>query len=322
MKPLVSIVILNWNSEPFVHDCIKSVLAQTYPNIEVIFVDNKSSDDSLLNCKSKYPSFTYVENKNNLGFAAGMNSGLPYVKGKYCLLLNTDVFLDSNYVTECVSLMENDRSVCCTAGYEYKWRYPNFTGTKVGHGTYGIALHLRVIDCLPRMNYDFGVSGSFPVFRMETINEIINMRGFFFDEMFGTGWEDTELRFLFLLLGKNTKLCTNTKAWHIGSAADNGNTGMFEKNLNYQTRIFRNRFYIIEKYIKGNFILWPLYVSIINCFLYLYIYVKHKESLGALSEAKKEFKENKIEVKRQRLQINNIISKKHKYKLLKHIVSI
>ncbi|MBE6288205.1 MAG: glycosyltransferase [Mediterranea massiliensis] len=320
-NPLVSIIILNWNSIPFVFECLESVYNQDYKNIEVIFVDNNSSDTSLSDCKIKYPSITFVENKENVGFAAGMNSGIPFVKGKYCLFLNTDVYLANNYLTETVKLLENNPEVSCTAGYEYKWKYPYFTDKSVGHGSFGIAMHLRIVDTESKSQYVFGVSGSFPVFRVETINQIINIRGFFFDEMFGTGWEDTELRFLFILLDKKTMLCKNTKAWHIGSAADNGNIGIFEKNINYQKRIYRNRFYIIEKFIKGNFRIWPIYLYIMNIAIYLYIYMFKKKSIKALKEAREEFKENRMYVIAQRRHIQKYIVCSPS-ELLKYVVSI
>jgi len=319
MKPLVSIIILNWNGKPFIFDCIKSVQKQTYTNIEVIFVDNNSNDDSLKECKQLFPDFSYVEHECNLGFAAGMNSGVSQAKGKYCLLLNTDVYLAPDYIAKCVDLLESNSEICCTAGLEYKWRYPILTDEKVGHGTFGIALHLRIIDCKPRL-YDFGVSGSFPIFRTDTIHEIKAMRGFFFDEMFETGWEDSELRFLLAHMGKKTKLCANTKAWHIGSAADNGNVGVFQKNIFYQKRIYRNRFYIIEKYIKGNYIIWPLYINAMNMLIYIYMCIRHKASIPALKEAKIEYNSNIDQIINQRKEMNNLV-KHSKFNFLRHIVS-
>lgn len=292
--PLVSIVILNWNSEKFIHQCIQSVLKQSYHNYEVVFVDNFSSDMSLTESKERYPHFTFIENRRNLGFAAGMNVGINACNGKYVVLLNTDVYLDSNYLAETVSLLEGNPEVSCTASYEYKWDFPNLTDRKVGEGTWGIALHLRVVGCPPpKDSYTFGVSGSYPVFRKETIDEIINLRGYFFDEKFGTGWEDTELRFLFAYLNKKTMICKSTKAWHIGSAADDGNIGMFDKSLSYQQRIFRNRMYIIGKYIKRNYWLWFIYICVVNMIIDIYVRCAHKESVPYLKSAKLEYNNNK-----------------------------
>ena len=104
--------------------------------------------------------------------------------------------------------------ISCTAGYEYKWIFPELSENKVGSGVFGITLHLRVVPSYKIRKYVFGVSGSFPIFRTSTIKKIKELRGFFFDELFETGWEDTELRFLFSFLDEKTMLCKSTKAWH------------------------------------------------------------------------------------------------------------
>lgn len=320
-QPLVSIVILNWNSAKYIHQCIKSILDQNYGNYEVIFVDNNSSDSSLSECKERYPFFNYIENSENLGFAAGMNVGIGSCNGKYVLFLNTDVYLASNYINETVSLMELHTEVSCTASCEYKWDFPKLTDQKVGVGGLGIALHFRVVGSERQGIYTFGVSGSYPVYRKKAIDDVVELRGFFFDEKFGTGWEDTELRFLFAFLNMKTMLCESTKAWHIGSASDNGNQGMFEKNLNYQQRIFRNRMYVIGKYIKGNYIIWYWYICIVDFILDIFVRLRHKESVEPLKRAKKEYKDKMCIIKKERALIRDNM-KINKRDLFKYIVSI
>jgi|GEM_PF-1385391 len=316
--PLVSVIILNWNSLKYIHKCIESLSRQSYKNIEVIFVDNDSSDRSLLECKEKYNNFKYIENKENVGFAAGMNTGLSSASGEFCLLLNTDVYLDENYIAECIKLLLENPEVSCTAGYEYKWIFPELSENKVGSGVFGITLHLRVVPSYKIRKYVFGVSGSFPIFRTSTIKKIKELRGFFFDELFETGWEDTELRFLFSFLDEKTMLCKSTKAWHVGSASDNCNAGMFQKNLSYQKRIFRNRLYVINKYIKGYFPIWYIYIKIINKLIDLYIFYFHNNSFQSLQDAKKEYEYNNEAIKDQSELLKNKINTK--VKTLSYIV--
>src|ERR1035438_1504450 len=87
-KPLVSVILLNWNGERHVHRCLEHVAAQTYSPIEVIVVDNGSSDGSIQKIKAQYPDHLYVENARNLGFATGMNQGFRVARGEYVLPLN------------------------------------------------------------------------------------------------------------------------------------------------------------------------------------------------------------------------------------------
>lgn len=149
----------------------------------------------------------------------------------------------------------------------------------------------------------------------------MSIRGYFFDPKFQTGWEDTDIRFLLILLGHKTKLCASTKAWHIGSAADNGNTGMFDKNLNYQKRIFRNRMYIIGKYITPYFYIWPTFVYLVNIILNFYIKTFQPNSIGAYREAMEEYKNN-IPAIRKEVSIIKPFAKGSCFDLIKYIVHV
>lgn len=309
--PLVSIIILNWNGLKYIHQCIDGVLKQTYPNIEVLFVDNASTDTSLIECKERYPSFSFIESATNLGFTGGMNLGIKHAKGDFVLLLNTDVYLRNDYVQSCVELMNSNPDVACTAGWEYKWRDFEFTDEKVV-GAYGIRRHLRVVNTDRDNGHVFGVSGSFPIFRKSVVDAIVKKRGFFFDEAFETGWEDTEVRFYMLHTGHYTLLNKKTLAWHVGSASDDEHTGMFEKNLAYQKRIFRNRLYVIGRYVTGFSWPWRLYISVINMILFLYVLILQNKSLPSYFEAYKDYNRNKEHNKEQRRIVseNRVINPK------------
>jgi len=249
----VSIVILNWNSDNYLKDCLKAICAQSFKDFEVIFVDNGSSNGSLEEVKKAYPTFIYVENNLNYGFARGMNIGISHAQGEYVLLLNTDVYLDSNYLEECVKALDCDSTLGCVAGVEYPWKNGKLLQSTYSSGALGIKLHLQLGDMGIVDGYTFGVSGSFPIYRRSTILSVQKMTGSFFDEMFETGWEDTDLRFLLAYMGWHTKCVVTTRAWHIGSASVGAAKRLFDKSKSYQQRIFRNRFYIQYKYIRNIF---------------------------------------------------------------------
>lgn len=93
-KPLVSVIILNYNAQSFLYDCITSVLNSTYSNIEIIFVDNASNDNSANFVKKAFgnlPNFKIIVNKRNFGFNEGNNIGFANSKGEYCLFINPDI---------------------------------------------------------------------------------------------------------------------------------------------------------------------------------------------------------------------------------------
>jgi len=85
------VIIINWNGRKWLEKCLDSIKNQTYENLEVIFVDNASSDDSVRFVKENYPTIEILENDQNYGFAKGANMGLACSHGDYILLLNTDL---------------------------------------------------------------------------------------------------------------------------------------------------------------------------------------------------------------------------------------
>lgn len=319
-QPLFSVVILNWNGSKYVFKCLESVANQSYSNIEVVFVDNASTDGSYEQCKLRYPNCVFVKNEINMGFTGGMNCGIENSNGKYILLLNTDVYLESHYVESCVSLLERHPDVYCTAGWEYKWRNFELTNEKVSGGL-GILLHLRFRTTHKNFDDVFGVTGSFPVFRKTCIDDIRSIRGFFFDEAFQTGWEDTEIRFFMYFLGLKTMLNTETKAWHVGSASDNENERLLDKNSGYQIRIFRNRLFIIDRYIKGRYWGWYTYLCFINFALSVYLYFFKRESYVLMKKAKSEFNSNKAYLEEQRALVSSNI-KNNRMSIFKYCIGL
>lgn len=104
--PLVSVIVLNFNGQDFIDKCLDSLLAQTYPSLEIVVVDNASSDGSLVFVSGRYPEVMVVANERNLGFAEGNNVGIRRSTGKYVALLNTDAEADPNWILELVGVAE------------------------------------------------------------------------------------------------------------------------------------------------------------------------------------------------------------------------
>lgn len=91
MNPsLLSIVIPNWNGKAFLQTCLDSLAAQTYPQFEVIVVDNASHDGSQTFIKSNYPHVDLIELPENRGFTGACNAGIQAAQGEYIALLNND----------------------------------------------------------------------------------------------------------------------------------------------------------------------------------------------------------------------------------------
>ena len=106
-KPLVSIIIVNWNGIRWLVDCFGTLYAQNYKNFEIIFVDNASVDGSVAWVKKHYPKTEILINNINLGFADANNVGFKVAEGDYVLFLNNDTKVTKEFLTELVQVMQN-----------------------------------------------------------------------------------------------------------------------------------------------------------------------------------------------------------------------
>ena len=100
--PLVSIIILNFNAGKLLLNCIESLTKLTYKNIELIVVDNISTDNSQNNCKQKFPQIKLIQNEKNYGYCGGNNVGINEAKGDFLVILNPDTLVEPNWLDELV----------------------------------------------------------------------------------------------------------------------------------------------------------------------------------------------------------------------------
>ncbi len=104
---LISTIIVNFNSDDKVSLCVQSLL-DTKLNLEIIIVDNASSDQSLNALKeitSSEPGIHYIENQQNYGFAVACNQGARLARGEFLLYLNPDCKIQENAISELVSCL-------------------------------------------------------------------------------------------------------------------------------------------------------------------------------------------------------------------------
>ena len=106
-KPLVSVVVPTFNSERFLERCLRSVREQTYPNVEVIVVDNYSRDKTREIAK-KYADRVVL---CRAGRSKAKNVGVNLAKGDYVLFIDSDMELSRRVIEECLEAVEKDERV-------------------------------------------------------------------------------------------------------------------------------------------------------------------------------------------------------------------
>ena len=99
-KSLISIIVLNYNAGELLLNCINSLMKSTYQNIEILVVDNISSDDSHTKCKKQFPDIKLIQNRKNLGYCGGNNVGIKEAKGEFIVILNPDTIVEENWLDE------------------------------------------------------------------------------------------------------------------------------------------------------------------------------------------------------------------------------
>ena len=105
--PLVSIITVNYNQAEVTCALLESLNKTTYPNLEVIVVDNHSTEDDPSIIKQRYPDIVFIQNPINYGFAAGNNYGLMRARGEYVMLLNNDIEVPPGFLEPLVAKLEN-----------------------------------------------------------------------------------------------------------------------------------------------------------------------------------------------------------------------
>jgi len=187
--PKVSIIILNWNGLEDTVECLESLKKITYPNYEVIIVDNGSTGDDVRILREQYGDYVHIiANDRNYGFAGGCNIGIRYALDKgtdYALLLNNDVIVDREFLSKLVEAAERDHTIGIVGSKVYYYHHPNriqFAGVEMiwllGHlEEYGEAEDVGQFDDIAER--DFVYATSFLI-KKAVIDKISLMDTYFF----------------------------------------------------------------------------------------------------------------------------------------------
>ncbi len=189
----VSVIIVNYNTLRLTEQTINSVLKKTKQlNIEIILVDNNSSDGSFEYFKKNYfNKIILIKNEENIGFGRANNKGIELAKGKYIFLLNSDTILINNAIKILFDYMENNSNIGITGGNLYDL---NIKPTI----SYELSLPKNIIKNRYKRNSTFNktkfplevgyISGADMMIQKKILNEIG-----WFDPDFFMYYEETEL---------------------------------------------------------------------------------------------------------------------------------
>lgn len=188
MGQLVSIVLVTWNSAQYLQRCLDAIRRQTHPDVELIVVDNASTDGSA--------DVATIRNDTNRGFAAAMNQGIAAARGRFVQLVNPDCFLEPDYIATLLGVFDDPRVGSATG----KLLRANGDGVdSMGIRMTRSGRHLDIDD--PNVHGEvFGVSGAAAMYRMSFLRDVA-IDGEVFDEDFFAYREDADLAWRGRLFG-------------------------------------------------------------------------------------------------------------------------
>lgn len=258
MKPLVSIVILNYNGANYLRTFLPSVLATTYENKEVVVADNGSTDASLELLANTFPTVKVIQNATNEGFAGGYNWALKKIQADYYILLNSDVQVDPGWVDPLVKLMESNSKVgACqpkilTQKDPRNFEYAGASGGWIDTLGYPFSRG-RIFDVCEqdKGQYDhieriFWASGAAMMIRAKLFHALGG-----FDASFFAHQEEIDLCWRMQLEGHEVYACPDAVVYHVGAGTlPRGGRKVF---LN-----FRNNLIMLSKNLTIQELIWKL----------------------------------------------------------------
>lgn len=121
-RPLVSVIITNYNGKKYLDKCIQSLYGNTYKNLEIILADDGSTDGSAGYVREKFADVKIAGNEKNMGLAVNSNRGAEVSNGKYLLFYNNDTIAFPDFVENMVNIAESDEktAVVCPKPIPYR----------------------------------------------------------------------------------------------------------------------------------------------------------------------------------------------------------
>lgn len=286
MSKLVSVILVNFNGAKFLRECLSSVFRQTYPDIEVLLVDNGSTDGSVELARKEFPSVETVETGENSGFSRAVNLGIARTGGAFIMPLNFDITLDPGFVAEMVKAAESSARVGSASGKLLRLNEegPTKVFDTTGHIVFRNRLSTNRGDLyedegqFDRVELVFGTSGAAPLYKREMVEDV-SVDGEFYDEAFFSFLEDVDVDWRAQLLGWQCIYTPHAVAYHF-----RGGTGLHRSYL-VQYHNYKNRYLMMMKNESGYGLVRNLpQIIFTDVFKSAALLVRHPRALGAWAE--------------------------------------
>ena len=232
----VSIVIPNYNGKHFLENCLKAVFAQTIENMEVIVVDNGSTDGSQ-EYLDTYPGVRVLKLDKNYGFCGAVNAGIKAADSEYVILLNNDTEVEPDFANELLAAIQEDDKIfsCSSKMVQYHDRtlmddagdYYCALGWAFGRGKGGLV-----------ENYDapvtiFASCAGAAIYRKEMLESLG-----YFDEKHFAYLEDIDVGYRARIHGYRNVSAPKAVVYHVGSGFSGSAHNSFKVKLSSRNSVY------------------------------------------------------------------------------------
>jgi GT2 family glycosyltransferase len=237
----VAVHLVTWNGEKYIPWLFQSLRAQTYSDIIFRVLDNGSTDATVELIERELKNFPWphqvIKNPVNEGFAGGHNVLFKNTQEEFVLLVNQDMYLESDCIERLVTTLESNARVSVVAPRLMKWNFEDIAreglvksfSDQIDSLGLSVFRNRRVVewragevwnsDVIKKNVEVFGVSGALPLYRMEALQMVVDKEGNIFDPWFGSYKEDVDLAWRLQKAGWSALVATDAVAYHHRAAA-------------------------------------------------------------------------------------------------------
>lgn len=228
-KARVAVILVTYNAERYVRQCLEALARQTFRDFSVLVIDNGSTDRTVAVVQQEFPHVRVVLRRENLGFSRAYNDGITWATGSdYALCLNQDCFLEPDYIEELVAYADSHPRCASCSGKLLRYDPENGEGTTVVDSM-GLAFRrtMRVFNIAEGQHDDrhssapaqvFGLPATAVLYRRASLEEVALRRGSreeYFDEDFFAYKEDIDLAWRLQLAGYHAAHVPAAVAYHV-----------------------------------------------------------------------------------------------------------
>lgn len=237
----ITVVIPNLNGKKYLSSCLCALYENTEIEMDVIVVDNGSTDRSIEEARSVYPKVRYILLDKNYGFSKAVNEGIKIAKTPYVILLNNDTKVEKRFVETLLNTIKSDKTIFSVEAKMLQYENPHkidSAGTFYNVLGWAFARGKGCLDTKYNKRCEtFAACAGAAIYRKKVFNEIG-----MFDENYFAYLEDIDIGYRARTYGYRNMYEPKARVLHVGSASSGGRHNRFK--VKYSAR---NNIYLIHK---------------------------------------------------------------------------